>query len=401
MQLDGPRDAANIQKLPVPILRLAFRPFFLLGALFSIVCLFLWIGVFSSEFYFQPYGGAYWWHIHEMLFGFTTAIIVGFLLTAVQTWTGIPGIRGWPLLGLVLLWLSARLALAFPQEITPVLGITLDLLFVPIAAICLAYPIIKVKMWRNLIFIPILLLMSFSNATMHCSVALNSLYHQTLGSHSMVLQVTLVMCILGGRVFPMFTANGTQTPRVAAKPWLEVLSIGSVLLVTVFGTGWFDLPTQLIGILFLIAGVANFVRALRWRIWVTFKTPLLWTLHLSYWSIAIGLGMMGLAKLGVMTHTSPAVHALAIGGIGIMILSMIARVSLGHTGRSIQVGPMMTFAFVFIALAFLTRVFAPLLFDQYLGLIQLTGLLWGLAYTLFILVYLPILTSARIDGKPG
>ena len=387
--------------LPLPWFRLAFRPFFLLGALFSIVSILLWAGTFSGYFQFQPYGGSYWWHIHEMLFGFVSAIIVGFLLTAVQTWTKIPSIKGKPLMALVILWFSARLCLLFPQSIPYYITVSLDVFFLPVAACCLAYPIIRVHLWRNLVFIPILLAMTLVNIAMHSSVLVESSRYLATTSQLMVMLITLVMCIMGGRVFPMFTANGTQTRRIEPINWLEKLSILSVLVLVVLSLNLIAISADIIAGIFIVAGIANWCRAIRWRIWVTFKTPLVWSLHLSYWALSIGLIMMGLAKLQLWLTESLAIHTITVGGMGMMILSMISRVSLGHTGRKILVGPVMATAFILMAFALIIRVFAPFIFSHYPNLILTTGIFWALAYGLFVLIYTPILTRPRIDGAPG
>ena len=398
---NGELASEESKKLPLPWFRLAFRPFFLLGALFSIVSVLLWAGAYNGHFQFQPYGGSYWWHIHEMLFGFVAAIIVGFLLTAVQTWTKIPSIKGKPLMALVVLWLSARLCLLFPQSIPYYISVSLDVFFLPVAACCLAYPIIQVHLWRNLIFIPILLAMTLVNIAMHTAVSVESAHYLATTSQVMVMLVSLVMCIMGGRVFPMFTANGTQTQRVPPILWLEKISIFSVLILVILSLNFVALPAWLEGAIFIVAGLANWIRALRWRIWVTLKTPLVWSLHLSYWALSLGLIMMGLAKIQIWFTETLAIHTITVGGMGMMILSMISRVSLGHTGRKILVGPVMTIAFVIMALALIIRVFATLVFDHYPNIILVTAILWAIAYGLFVLRYTPILTRPRADGAAG
>lgn len=384
-----------------PFFRLAFRPLFWLGALFGALSVTLWSLIFFGKIAYQPFGGGLFWHIHEMLFGFTIAIMTGFLLTAVQNWTGMPGISGIKLFALVLLWLLARLALFFPSDLPIPLIITLDLAYLPLAAFFLARPVIKVKMWRNLIFVPILLLMATLNGCMYYALLADTTMTFIQVSHTMILLISLVMVILGGRVFPMFTANGTHTERVTAIPWLEKSSVLSVIVGIVVISGLFELPAAIEFTVFLTAGVLNLARALRWRIWVTFKVPLVWSLHLSYWALCIGFILIALYRIGVISHSSIAFHAITVGGICMMILAMISRVSLGHTGRPIIVGRSMTTALVFIGLAFVTRVLAPLAMDYYTELVSLSAIFWLAAYTLFLVVYAPIMFRARIDGRPG
>ena len=393
--------AEKQQDNSIAFFRLAFRPFFLLAALFSIVSILLWSAAFTGQVNFPVYGGIMWWHVHEMLFGFAATVVVGFLLTAVQTWTGVPSIKGRPLMALVALWLSARITFLFPGLIPAWLAAVLDLAFLPVAAACLAYPIIRVKMWRNMPFIPILLAMAGVNVAMHYFAGSGGGAGMLQTANVMVMLVTLVMCIMGGRVFPMFTANGTGTERVATLPWLEKLSITTVVVAVVVSLHWVDLPGLLVAGIYFLAAASNTVRAARWRIWVTWKTPLVWSLHLAYWSIPLGLFLLGLAQISSLVTQSQAIHALTVGGMGTMILAMISRVSLGHTGRQIVVGRAMVLAFVIIYSAFLLRVFGSYIFDSYATVIAMTAMLWAIAYGCFVVMYMPILTKPRVDGQPG
>lgn len=384
-----------------PFFRLGFRPLFWLGSLYGIVNIGLWGLTFSNLVSFSPLGGSYFWHVHEMLFGFTMAIIVGFLLTAVQTWTGVPSVKGKPLVLLVLFWMCARILFFFPFPSAVYFALTFDLLFLILAAVFLSIPILKADMRRNLFFVPILLFAAFLNVLMYLSLLGRvKLSFLTIG-HAMVLLVTLVMCIMGGRVFPMFTANGTNTPRVPPLKWLEKLSILSVLACVIVSWEGLSIPGAVQSLFFFVAGLSNFFRALRWRIWVTFKTPLVWSLHISYWAVCAGLILLGFAKLDDSISLTLAFHALTVGGIGQMVLSMISRVSLGHTGRIILVGKSMAFAFVAMVLASILRVLVPLFSTHYQMVILISATLWVVSYGLFVILYFPILFQRRVDGRDG
>lgn len=387
-------------KQPWPILRLAFRPFFWFGALFGIYCIGIWSLSFNGLVTFSPYGGGLFWHLHEMLFGFTVAIIVGFLLTAVQTWTGVKSIQGWPLFWLWLLWLFPRLLMSFNLSNHGLLVAFLDLLFLPAAALALAIPIVKARLWRNLFFVPILLLMTCLNGLMHWAMLTQSGLDFVIVAHTMIMLVVLVMFIMGGRVIPMFTANGTGTQKVAPWLWLERLALLSMVLSVLVTAGSVYLPELLMGVAYSLTGISNGLRALRWRIWVTWTTPLVWSLHVSYGAVCLGLLMLGLAKVLGLHHTSLAYHAITVGGISFMILSMIARVSLGHTGRMIQAPLIMTMAFGMMFLAFLTRVLAPLIWGIQQA-VFVSGGLWVAAYVCFLIHYAPIVFKPRIDGAMG
>jgi uncharacterized protein involved in response to NO len=222
---------------------------------------------------------------------------------------------------------------------------------------------------------------------------------------TVIMLVALVMCIIGGRVFPMFTANGTRTMRVPALLWLERCAVFSVLLAAMLSlfAAFFpgSVPSYVQAAVLLFAGVANMLRALRWRFWVTLRTPLVWSLHISYWALALGLLLMGLYQAGLFSSLSAAHHTITVGGMGAMILSMISRVSLGHTGRPLLSSPFITTSFVLIFAAFAARLMAaaPPLSSPHT--MALAGLLWAAAYGLFVLRYAPVLFSPRVDGGAG
>lgn len=387
-----------------PLFRLGFRPLFLFGSGFGVVAMALWMLNLQQLIDFMPYGGSYWWHSHEMLFGFACAIIVGFLLTAVQNWTGMPGIRGPQLMLLFLLWLVARIGLFFEFFTGGYLLPLVDIAFMPVAAVILAKPLIAAKQNRNLFFVPVLFLFAIANGLMHASVLSWNMAYFHHGANIAIFLVTLVMTVVGGRVMPMFTANGTKTPKVAGIIWIEITAVGSVVLLMVIHLFGLQnrLPPELMALMLMLAGVVNLLRCVRWRIWVTFKVPLVWSLHLAYWSISLGLMLMAVSYLTDLVQWQTALHLLTVGGIGGLILAMISRVSLGHTGRMLQVKPLMSLAFASIFLAAFIRTFAVLLFAEQTPLLLLaSGLLWVLAYGLFIWYYAPVLSKARVDDRPG
>lgn len=401
MQLN---ELSESEKAILPLLRQAFRPFFLLGALFSIIAVLLW--GFSLDGYYAPdvFADPLFWHSHEMLFGFVSAIVIGFLLTAVQTWTGQRAPHGKQLLFLVILWLAGRLMLMFGAGLPLWLVMLVDVSFLPVCAYLLAQPILRVKQRHNLIFIPILLLLTVCNALMY----LGWLYHSPAlvqtGSQSAVLLITLLMTVIGGRVIPMFTANGTRTARVNPVPWLDraaVLSLWLLFALHLLTLVQF-IPAPVLSVLFAIVAVLVFLRGVRWRIWVTFGVPLLWSLHIAYWFIPLGLLLFAGHHAGFDISYSVALHALTAGAMGNMILSMISRVSLGHSGRALKPNQLMSLAFMLIIAAGLSRTLLIWLFPDYtMSWLWIGVISWVVAYTLYVLIYLPILTTPRPDGKPG
>lgn len=380
---------------------LAFRPFFLLAATFSIGALALWWFMLAGKVTVTVYGGPLWWHLHEMLFGFAVAVIAGFLLTAVQTWTQRPSLQSYPLLALVLLWLAARVLMLLPNAVPGLLIAIIDVTFLAVCGFFMGYITIKAKRFRNVIFMPILLVMAGLNALMHASVLLKKPSIFMPSALTMVFMVVLIMVIMAGRIFPMFTANGTKTQKIENLAWLEKSVIGLTLLVAISQSGWFDLGVVFDSVLLLLAAAFHAVRAYRWRIWVTFKTPLVWSLQISYWFIVAGFLLLALAEVTPWFSRSQAMHSFTLGAMGLMILSMMSRVSLGHTGRPLQAPKMMPWAFGLLILALVARLLAPAVTGFYQTGLLLATIAWGLAFLAFIAHYACILSQARPDGRPS
>nr|WP_299242484.1 NnrS family protein [uncultured Halomonas sp.] len=391
----------------MPLWRLAFRPLFLLGTLFSLLAMLVWGGFWHGAILLEPVGGMIWWHQHEMLFGFVIAIVSGFLLTAVQTWTGQPSIKGWPLLGLVGLWLAGRLLLAFPQalgDLDPLVIALVDLAFLPVVATIMALLVIRVKQWRNLVFLPVLTLLFVANALMHAGVLRGDGELVRQGAYLAVLLIAQLIVILGGRVIPFFTASRLKRQKPEPLPTLEKFAIGSVaalIVIMLLAVMGLNVPAIVTALVALLAGGTNLWRLARWGGWRTLHEPLLWGLHVSYGFVALGLLMVGLAHLGILPATL-GIHALTVGGMSTMILAMISRVSLGHTGRPIETLPGIGLALGLMLAAAFFRALVPALWPQATHwMLSLSILLWCLAYATFLLLYTKPLLSARVDGKEG
>ncbi|MGQ4277502.1 NnrS family protein [Pseudidiomarina sp. E22-M8] len=387
-----------------PLLRQAFRPMFLLGATFSAVAMMLWLWVLSGTVQLPVFADVMFWHSHEMIFGFVAAIIVGFLLTAVQNWTGLRATHGRSLGMLTAVWLLGRISLLFGAYLPPIVPITLDLLFLPLATILLAMPLIAVKQQRNLFFVPVLLLLTLCNALMYYGRMTGRFDLQQVGSQNAVILITLLMAIVGGRVLPMFTANGTMTEKVQPIVWLDRLSLGSLWLI--FALQITQLSSWLNGtalaILYGVAALLLAVRCARWKIWTTLRVPLLWSFHVAYWFLPIGLALFAWHHATGEVSVSTAIHALTVGAMGNMILSMLARVSLGHSGRPLQPKKIMSLAFLLVILAAVLRVFVAWFWPEATYQWYLfAGSAWIVAYLIYVVVYLPILTLPRADGRPG
>ncbi|WP_429110571.1 NnrS family protein [Aeromonas media] len=384
----------------VPLFRLGFRPFFLLGALFSCLAMLGWLGQLNGWFSLPGIGNPIWWHAHEMLFGFGAAIVAGFLLTAVQNWTAHPGVRSWPLALIVGLWVLPRSLLPWLGEDNLILMV-LDLAWLPLCAWFLAKPVIMTRQWRNLFFAPLLLILTLLNgASWLWRDDWSTVEHLLITT---VLLFTTLIAVMGGRVIPFFTARGTGQEKAPPTPWLErgaLASLWLILLLWLLPGSWIN--SLYMVPLYIVAAGLHLGRQLRWRPGTTLAQPLLWSLHLAYLFIPLGLLALAAQAAGLPLSLSLASHLLSAGCMGTMILGMIARVSLGHSGRALHVGRRITLAFALVILSAFVRVLLPLYWPTLtLTGWNLSGWSWIAAYGLFVWVYTPILARPRADGRPG
>ena len=398
-------DPSEVEKTPA-IWRLGFRPFFLGGACVAMLYIPLWIvswylpqySVFQDQFWVKVI--PLWWHPHEMLFGFALAIVCGFLLTAVQTWTNQPSLKGWPLAITFGCWLMARVLLLLPFELPIWLPALFDSLFLMISAFTLWRCIFKVKQWNNIGFPIMLILATGINLLSYYALSERNF---TLSQHiwqGMLWWLGLIITIVGGRVIPFFTAMRIKQTKPDPIKAVEI-SLILLMLVFVFQGITKFLPADIEQGLLAVAALLHLIRWSRWYPHKTLGEPLLWSLHSAYLCLPITL-----AALAWNIHDENAyrqlLHLFAIGTLAAICLSMISRVSLGHTSRNIYQGPNMGIAFVALILAAVLRAVMPLLWPQYSQFwLWAAASCWTLAFGLFVWWYAPILTKPRVDGRPG
>ena len=386
-------DEPSHRQPQVALLRLAFRPFFLFASLFSILAVGLWIGLLGGIIHLEPHGNVLWWHGHEMIFGFAVPVIAGFLLTAAQTWTGVPAIKGWPLAALVGLWLLPRILLLNSQWLPLALVLTLDLLFAPIVAALLGRAVMSVKQWRNLIFTPVLLVITAVNGLSYYGLVTNDILVSQSAIYAAIFAITIVIAIMGGRVIPFFTERATSWVRTSPLMWLEVTTF--LALIGLIGAV-LSQSSDSIRVMAAIAGISLLVRCARWGGQYTLRVPLLWSLHLSYLFVPIGMLLIALGA-----PFAVGLHAVTIGGMAGLILAMMARVSLGHTGRTLTPPKWVVLGFGFILCSAIARILAGLVTDYYWQWLLTSALLWLAAFLSFVMSYGPMLCRPRLDGRPG
>lgn len=380
------------------ILALGFRPFFLLAGLAAVALIALWMLVWMGRL---PVAGAYYgivgWHAHEMLFGYATAVIAGFLLTAVRNWTGIDTPAGLPLAALALLWLAGRVAALLPLP-GPVIA-TIDLAFLPLVTVALYPALMKGKNRINRLFLPLLGAMAIANGLVHLQAL--GLTGDTAGRGTLLMLdlIVLLVLIVSGRVIAFFTERGIAGSTPRNLEWLEQLGFAAAIALALADLA--AAPSVIVGALCAALAVQTIVRELGWhdrRVW---RNPVLWVLHAAVLWLALGFAMRAAASFGLVAP-NVALHALAVGAIGVLTLGMMSRVTLGHTGRDMRAPTTVAIAFVLLNLAAVARGIAPALWpEQFVFLVHSAAGLWIAAFVLFLAAHAAMLWRPRVDGRPG
>ncbi|WP_031432787.1 NnrS family protein [Methylomarinum vadi] len=391
-----------MNKTPVfnyPLFAMGFRAFFALAGLSALLLIAVWTSVFDGSLKTDNYFSPTYWHAHEMLLGYSVAVIAGFLLTAVRNWTGIQTVTYDRLAGLFFLWIYGRIVPFYSELLPDPLIALIDFSFLPLLAYFVGQPILRAGLYKNLGFVALLLIMTIGNGLVHGEILGFSENTAWMGLNLVVAVIITMILVIAGRVFPFFTERGLKGVIAIKNPLLDSLAIAATLTVFIL------LLAGVSGGYLTLAAVAalllNVTRALGWydpRIWFV---PLLWVLYIGYAWVMLGFVMLSLAAYQIVAP-SLAIHTFTVGGIGVLTLGMMARVSLGHTGRVLRVSNAMAFAFVLINLAAMFRAVLPSIFPNWYGnLIMLSTYCWLAAFSLFALYYSPILTTPRIDGKEG
>ena len=363
-----------------------------------------WLAIFAGVLPAPSWLSPSLWHAHEMVFGFAAAAAAGFLLTAAPTWTGSTPLAGTPLAVLAALWLAGRLAMALSGVLPLGLVAALDLAFLPALAFAIGRPIAAARQGRNYGF-PIVL---SALALLDLGAQLDALgVAPGLAPYCLHAGVDLALVLIvlvGGRITPSFTANALRREGIGAvvitRPWLDRLAIAAVV-----GSALANLAsprTAWSGAIALLAALAVAARMSGWQTRRTLHDPLLWSLHLGYAWVALGLGAVALTDLTGWIPWSIGLHVETTGAIGTMVLAVMTRVALGHTGRPLRAPRSAVAAYLLVSAGALVRTLGPLLApNEYPQVVAFAGLLFAAAYAAFLVGYAPMLVRARIDGQPG
>lgn len=384
-----------------PVLRGGFRPFFLGSAIWAVLAIALWVCVLARQIGLPTGLDNVAWHRHEMIFGFVGAAVAGFLLTAVPNWTGRLPIAGTPLLSLFGLWAGARVAVLFSLKVGLLPAAVIDVtLFVALAALA-GREVLASSKNSNLPIVGIVLALGLADAADYAGTA--GVIPADLGWRAAVSVLVVMISLIGGRIIPSFTRNWLmkQRPARARLPTqaqkLDGVVIASTAIALLF---WlFFREEHRTGFMLILAAAAQALRLSRWVGYQTARDPLVFVLHIGYAWIPVGLLLLGLAVTGFDMPESAGVHALTAGAMSTMILAVMSRATLGHTGRDLRASPVTIGAYVLVTAGASVRVAASAGLGDYAPMLNAAGVLWAAAFALFLVHYGPILWHPRL-GEP-
>ncbi|MFT4078882.1 NnrS family protein [Rhodomicrobium sp.] len=371
-----------------------FRPFFLGAGIWAFASMALWIAALAGHL---PIGGSYgatYWHAHELLFGFSTAALAGFLLTAIPNWTGRLPVSGWPLAALFAIWCAGRAAMLAPDTPGVTSSAAIDAVFLPALAFIVARELIAGKKWGDLKILAAVLFLTGANVWFHAAVITGG--DETTPARLGVSAFTVMVMLVGGRIVPSFTHNWlnrfgkSPLPAPFGRYDIAAIAVGAVALgfyTAAPSTPWTAFPAAL-------AFAMQSYRLYRWRGWKAANDPLLFILHVAYAFVPLAFAAIAAAALDLVPTWS-VLHILTVGVISTMIVAVMTRASLAHTGRALAASRITQASYVTLVLAGLSRPLAGFFPDHAMVFYTASGVLWLAAFGLFLIQYAPILVCER------
>jgi uncharacterized protein involved in response to NO len=385
-----------------PLFGRGFRPFFLACAIYAAFGVLYWSAAWRGALPVAPWLWPSVWHAHEMLFGVVAAAIAGFLLTSVPVWTGARALEGGRLAALFALWLAGRVAMGLAGRLPDELVAAIDLAFLPALAIVLAQSLVPARQVRNLGFLAVLAALAAVNAAVHAQ-ALGAALPASRALRSAVDLVIVLVVVIGGRITPAFTRNALRLRGIDAEvtslPWVERGAVAGV--VALAAADLLAPRSATTGALAGFAAACTAGRMARWQTRRVLGDPLLLSLHAGLFWVPVGLALVALSDLGGRVPPQAGLHALTAGAMGAMLLAVMTRVSLGHTGRPLRLPRGAALCYALVHAGALARVLSAALPAAPAWLLLAAGILWGSAFALFAALYAPILLRPRVDGRPG
>lgn len=381
---------------------IGFRPFYLLAALFAALAVPLWALALAGFDVDGRYLSGAAWHAHEMVFGFAAAVLAGFLLTAVQNWTGRATPSGLALILLSALWLAGRLLVFTGPAFAAAL---VDLAFLPVLMVVLGRLILLSKNYRNIVLPVILALLFAANLIFHLEIAGYVAFDENFVGIRLALYVfALLITVMAGRVVPAFTRNAVSDARSRTVRPIEYGAFGTLLLlIALEGVSvFYAIDGRLIAGVAILGVLAHAARLWCWNPGATRHQPLLWILPLSYAWLPVFFMLRALVALDVAIPPALPFHALSIGAMGGLMIGMMVRSARGHTGQTLIADPSETGAFLLVHIACVCRVFLPLAMPESSDLWHTaSAACWSAAFAIVLIKLWRPLTQPRLDSVPA
>jgi uncharacterized protein involved in response to NO len=331
-----------------------------------------------------------------MIFGFTLAVVAGFLFTAVRNWTERPTPTGGALAAIVALWIAGRVLLFTPFVLA---AAVVNAAFPLAVAVGIGLPLYASRNRRNYFFVALLVGAAAAEAMVHCAQAGLVELSPRLGLQAGLDIVLFMVAVIGGRVVPMFTNNGVPGAGATRNAGIERASLGGVL--ALLAADLAGVEGRAMVILAVSIAIVHGIRLALWKPWRTLSNPLVWVLHAAYAWIPAYLVLRALAAVDLVPAPF-ATHALTTGAIGGMIIGMMTRTARGHSGRPLRADRFEVAAYLLVQVAAMVRVFGGLALPAaYMQSVYLAAACWSAAFAIYAVRYWPILTRPRADGKPG
>ena len=375
-----------------------FRPFFLGAGIFAVLSMILWIliqsGLISLPISQPPMN----WHAHEMLFGYASAALAGFLLTAIPSWTGRLPVSGRWLLNLFMLWIAGRVMMAFGSGLAPVTSALIDGVFLPVLLVVVSREIVLGKCWRNLPVCAAVALLVIANGASHLEVFLDKVPDEMGVRLGLSVYICLIV-LIGGRIVPNFTNNWFRTMSAPCRAEPSSFFDLVIILLTAAALGfWIVSPeSRTTGLLLANAAIGNALRFIRWNGYNAGAEPLVWILHVGYAWVPLGLLFLGVSNLDPAVPVSAGVHALTVGAIGTMTVAVMTRATLGHSGHVLQADGATFCIYAILVLAAVARVAAAFPIDHQTEMLYLSGMQWCVGFLLFCVRYGVIILGGAMD----
>ena len=379
------------------VLGFGFRPFFLSAAIFAGLAMVVWIGALAGAWEVPSNFAPVEWHMHEFLWGYLSAVVAGFMLTAVPNWTGRLPIVGAPLAVLWSTWMLGRLAVFFSAGAPPVVVMAADLLFPALLIYMLGREIVAGRNWRNLKVLAVAGVLFLANACFHIEAMGQAGAQQGYGVRLGIAAAILLIAVVGGRIIPSFTRNwlARRAPGRLPTPFDNVDKIVIVLSGLAL-LSWVALPEQQVtGALLIAAGLGNIARLARWAGWRSLAEPLVSILHVAYLFVPLGFLLVGASVLWPELVTrSAAIHSWTVGAILLMTLAVMTRASLGHSGMPLLADRRITAIYLAALVGALSRIGAGL-WPEFGWLLDLAATGWVLSFLIFTAVYAPLFLKPK------